>query len=758
MDMKIFSALKSFPTRHRKGALLAAFLLILMAAIGIKTAIDLRPLPDSLIPDRKDIRKVQVRDRHGVPLSVTYQNNWNYNDYLPLHEIPQLVQTAFVIAEDRRFYRHSGADWFGRFNAVRQNLAAWRAVRGASTITEQVVRLIHPRPRTVWSRWLEGIEAWEVERKFAKDAILECYLNQVPYSGQRRGVVQAARYYFNRDLDTLNSAEMLALAVLVRAPGRMDLHRGDEQIRRPLAVLAAQMEENGVLTRVGSQEVLTEELAVQKPAMEVKAGHFVRYVQGLDIPSRLLVNGRMLTTLDSSLQDAVRKILDRRLRELQKRGVRNGAILVVDQQNREILAWVNGESDDPEQNAGQIDAVLTPRQPGSAMKPFLYALALEKGWTAATLIDDSPLAMPVGAGLHDYRNYSRQNYGPLRLRDCLGNSLNIPAVKTIQYTGVNEFLKRMKELGCKSLFRPASFYGEGLALGNGELTLLELVQAYTALAREGEFRPVSAVLGDSFCEREKRRVFSAETSSIIANILSDPEARRLEFGSGNLLNFPSQTAVKTGTSTDYRDAWAIGFNHHYTVGVWMGNLDDKPMQGITGSIGPALVLRSVFAELGRFEESKPLFLSSRLISMNICQSSGQPATQGCPCMREWFEPGKVPKRKCLLHGKLEAEVRQADAPTGARRIALVQPTPGLQLALDPRIPRDLEAFPLELPKGLKTRKIEWLIDGNVIGTTENGVNRLLWRLSRGSHVAAARVWMEEPAGPVETGQVRFMVK
>jgi penicillin-binding protein 1C len=756
--MKFFNSFITFPIRQRKAVLLAASLFALLAATGIKTAIDLRPLPESLIPDRKEIRKVQVRDRHGVPLSVTYQNNWNYNDYLPLHEIPQLLQTAFVIAEDRRFYRHGGVDWLGRFNAVRQNLAAWRAVRGASTISEQVVRLLHPRPRSVWSRWIEGIEAWQLERRFAKDAILECYLNQVPYSGQRRGVVQAARYYFDRDLDTLNDAEMLALAVLVRAPGRMDLHRGDEQIRRPLALLASQMKEEGVISGTEHRDVTSAALAVRKPGMEARASHFVRYVQGLDIPARLLVNGRLLTTLDSSLQDAIHKILDRRLRELRSRGVRNGAVLVVDHQNREILAWVNGGSDDPEQSAGQIDAVLAPRQPGSAMKPFLYALALEKGWTPATLIDDSPLATPVGAGLHDYRNYSRQHYGPLRLRDCLGNSLNIPAVKTIQYTGVNEFLNRMKDLGCKSINRPASYYGEGLALGNGELPLLELVQAYAALAREGEFRPLTCVLGDCAGDREKSGVFSAETSSLIANILSDPEARRLEFGSGNLLDFPSQTAVKTGTSTGYRDAWAMGFNHHFTVGVWMGNLDAGPMQGITGSIGPALVLRSVFAELGRFEESRPLFLSPRLLSMTICQSSGEMATAGCPVMGEWFEPGKIPKRQCTLHGKVNTEARQGDAPRAGRGITLVQPTAGLQLALDPRIPRELEAFPIEVPKGLRTRKIEWLMDGKVIGTTENGVNRFLWHLTRGNHVAAAKVWLEDLDGPVETARVRFVVK
>ncbi len=756
--MKLIASLKFFCIHHRKTTLFAVTLLIITAAIVVKTFLDLRPLPETLLPDAKDIRRVQVRDRRGVPLSVTYQNNWNYQDYLPLHNMPQMLQTAFVTAEDRRFFRHHGADWLGRAKAVVQNLTAWRAVRGASTISEQVVRLLHPRPRTVWSRWLEGIEAWELERRFAKGAILECYLNQIPYSGQRRGVVQAARYYFDRDLDTLNSVEMLALAVLVRAPGRMDLHRGLAEVRRPLLQLAGQMKEDGIITEAERKSIADTELEVRKPALEVEASHFVRYVQGLDIPSHLLANGRLTTTLDASLQETVQKILDRRLKVLRKREVGNGAALVVDHRSGEILAWVNGGSGAAEQGAGGIDSVLTSRQPGSAMKPFLYALALEKGWMAATIIDDSPLTLPVGSGLHDFRNYSRQNYGPLRLRECLGNSLNVPAVKTIQFTGVHPFLQLMKELGCTSLSRPAEYYGEGLALGNGEVTLLELVRAYTALARQGEFAPLSAVGGYTRGDQRKKRVYSAETSSIIASILSDPEARRLEFGSGNLLRFPAQTAVKTGTSTDYRDAWAIGFNHHYTVGVWMGNLDGRPMQGITGSIGPALVLRSVFAELGRFEESRPLFMSSRLVAMTACQESGELAVAGCPTMVEWFEPGKLPRRKCHIHGKAESIALSLEGAANAGKIALAQPTAGLQLAMDPRIPGELQAFPIELAKGIKTAKVEWYMDGNVLGTTENSGNRFLWRLSRGNHSAWARVWPVDGKASAETPRVRFVVK
>lgn len=754
--MKLYDMAKMTAAGYRKSFILAAILVILAAFLGAKTVIDLWPVPAALAPDPKDIRKVQVLDRHGVPLSVTYQNSWNYHDYRPLAEIPRLLQAAVIMAEDRRFFRHGGSDWLGRLNAVRQNIAGWRKVRGASTISEQVVRLVHPRPRTVWSRWLEGIEAWQLERRFAKELILEFYLNQVPYSALRRGVVQAARYYFDRDLDTLNSAEMLALAVLVRAPGRLDIHRGNSQIRKPLELLAMQMKEKGLLSEPEYRGILDDRLTAKKPALEAEAGHFVQYVQGLAIPPRLLQNGRLVTTLDSSLQDSVRKILERRLKELQNRNVRNGAVLVVDHMNGEVLAWVNGNNAGSGQDGRLIDAVLTPRQPGSALKPFLYALALEKGWTAATVIDDSPLAMPVGSGLHDFRNYSRQYYGLLRLRDCLGNSLNIPAVRTVQFAGVKDFLKRLKELGFDSLIKPAEYYGEGLALGNGEVTLFELVRAYTALARQGEVRPLRAVVGEAVPAGRGRTVFTAETCSILASILSDPEARRLEFGSGNLLRFPVQTAVKTGTSTDYRDAWSVGFNHRYTVGVWMGNLDGKPMQGVTGSIGPALALRSVFAELGRSGESKPLFLSPALVRRTICQRTGDMATVGCPPMEEWFSAGRTPRRQCRGHGLSEAEAGATLSHTG--KIALSQPTPGLQLAMDPRIPSGREAFPLELPKGIKARKIEWYVDGNLVGITDNGVNRLLWQLSRGKHTASARVWRDSLSEPEVSSPVRFVVK
>ena len=214
-----------------------------------KTYTDLLPLPGSLTLDASNVRKVQVLDRHNIPLTVTYQNRWNIHDYVALHTIPLFLQQAFVVSEDKRFYEHRGVDWKARCYAFWQNLKALRPVRGASTISEQVIRMWRPRPRTIWSRWLEGCEATRLERAFSKADILEFYLNQVPYSGQRRGVVQAARYYFDRDLDTLNQIEMLALVVLVRAPGRMDLHRGTTEIKGPIRRLAERLLKRGLIDR-----------------------------------------------------------------------------------------------------------------------------------------------------------------------------------------------------------------------------------------------------------------------------------------------------------------------------------------------------------------------------------------------------------------------------------------------------------------------------------------------------------------------------
>ena len=711
------------------------------------TYLHLLPLPPTLALTHAEAQKADVLDRHGAPLSLTLQNDWNLHHIVPLHEIPALLQHAFILAEDQRFYQHHGVDWRARAHALWQNLRARRVVRGASTISEQVVRMWRPRPRTLWARWLETFEAIQLDHCFHKADLLAFYLNQVPYARQRRGVLQAARAYFDRDLDTLSPKEMLALAVLVRAPGRLDPIRNPSAIEPAIQRLGQRMRDANLLTPGEYRDLRNEPLRLQAFTLPVQASHFVRYVTAAQAPG--LRHRLVRSTLDAALQTRAQALLDRRLQDLQGYDVTHAALLIIDHHRDDVLAWVNS-------GGSAIDAVITPRQPGSTLKPFLYALAMQQGWTAATLIADTPLSQAVGVGLHAYHNYSRTHYGALRLREALGNSLNIPAIRAMAFVGVQPFLNHLRELGFQSLTQHPAHYGDGLALGNGEVTLYDLTRAYAALARHGVLRPLRSMLAPETPATPGQRIYSAEVSTLIAHILADPQARQREFGSGALLRFPVETAVKTGTSTDYRDAWAIGFSRHYTVGVWMGNLTQRPTRGITGSTGPALVLRAIFADLNRRTPPQPLFLSPNLQPIAICQLSGQRAAPRCPSMIELFLPHTAPTHVCPLHQP--AAVAQAQPPAPHESVQLLQPTPGLQLATDPRLPDANEAFPFRLPEKIEPVRTHWYVDGQQVGATPKAERQFLWPLMRGQHTAQARVWVVGRDQPITTRAVEFVVK
>lgn len=742
----------------------AACLLLIAAVAGWRlnaaTCRDLLPLPEDLSPHAQAVTRPQYLDRDGIPLSLTYDNPLNVSDWLPLHEIPELLQQAFVAAEDRRFYRHRGGDWLARAHAVVQNVRSLKVVRGASTISEQVVRIAHPRPRTLWARWLEGVEAALLERRFSKAEILEFYLNQVPYGRQRRGVLQAARLYWNRDLDTLTTAEMLVLAAAVRAPGRLEGAGGAAELRGAVRRLASALVAAGHLPESAVASLDGPALPMPEIHLPVDASHFLRRLARLagGAPAAAGTRGRVRTTLDAGLQNDVQRMLDSSLAAVWERQPLDGAVVVVNHQTDEILAWVNGGAMSGSLPGSWIDAVVTPRQPGSTLKPFLYGMALEMGWTASTIIDDSPLARRIGSGIHPFRNYSRRFYGPLRLREALGNSLNIPAIRTVQAVGVEAFLDRLHRLGFASLDRMAAHYGEGLALGNGEVTLFELVQAYAVLARMGLARPLRFTLdGAGPVGSPAGRIYSPETASLLADILSDPGARRLEFGAGNILRMPVQTAVKTGTSNDHRDAWAVGYNHRYTVGVWMGNLDRRATDGITGTTGPGMVLRSVFSRLTRFEQTAPLYLSPGLVTVPICRESGQRAGVGCPVILERYLPGRGPGLSCPVHGGPATAAGSGDFGKDAA-FRVVRPTQQLQMAMDPRIPDDIEAYPLRVAGAGRIERIEWLVDGRVVGASGRDQRHFMWPLARGEHRVQARVWAGDGPLGQETEAVRFAVR
>lgn len=675
----------------------------------------LRPLPHSLDPGLPGER-IRLTDRHGTLLSLTREEPFNTSDLAELDAIPLLLRQALVLAEDQRFFSHSGTDWLAVSHALFQNLRAGRSIRGASSITEQVIRILHPRPRTLRSRILESLEARLLEKKVSKAEILAFYLNQVPYPDRCRGVVQAARTLFDRDLATLGANEILTLAILPRAPQALHPENHPERLALRLQGLALRMKEAGLLEERAFR-LATQVPAVRRAELAVEAPFFVRFVrenlQDVSDSRSFLLKTGLKTSLDGPLQNRIQSLLDSRVSLLQQERVLNGAVLVIAHETGEIRAWAvagNGDS----RSGGRINAVLTPRQPGSTLKPFAYAMALEKGWTAASPIADTPISTAVGRGLHDYQNYSRNAYGLLPLRDALANSLNLAAVRTVRHVGIAPFLTTLRTCGLSSLNRNPDFYGDGLVLGNGEVSLKELTEAYSVLASDGVKRPLRFLANEKTVLREAR-IFEPDTTRLIALILSDPEARRREFGP--LLSFPVQTAIKTGTSSDHRDTWALGFDHSHTVGIWMGNLDRSPTEGLAGASGPVPLLRAIFAELNRQQPGHALPLPRHLVQQDICIRENREG--GCTGFRsEWLPPGTASTARFLA-------VEEESA------IRLVRPPDGLLLAMDPRIPAERQRLGLAVEGVQEAARYVWHINDTLLGETLEP--EIFWTLHPGTH-------------------------
>lgn len=702
-----------------KKRFIAAAGIFLAAGTALAVLAFSRPdLPPSLAQIEADASMTQFLDRNGEPLNYSYASYWNVHDKLPLYRIPERLQKMFVASEDKRFFEHGGTDWRARASAVVQNVRAGKVVRGASTLTEQVVRMIFPRPRTYLSKLQEGLDAARFERRYSKADILEFYLNQVPYASNRRGVLQASKYYFSKTPDRLSLREMTALTVLVRAPSSYDPYRYPERLDALVSRQLQKFKASGVISDREYKKASKERLRLSSPSLRVSAEKFLAYVKSV-VP----LDGRARkTTLDVFLQAKVGRLARSRLKDMKRRGVNDVAVLVLERRTGNVLAWV-GESLDG--GTADFDPVTVLRQPASAQKPLLYALALSEGLTAATKIRDAPFSAVVGKGVHRFHNYSNVYYGDVTLRQALGNSLNIPALKVIGFVGVSEYLDFLKRLGFSHLDKDAQYYREGLALGNAEVTLLELTRAYLMLANAGVLKDVR--VAEAQPETQGVRVLPESVATLIGDILSDPQARRLEFGGDSILNFPVQTAVKTGTSTGYRDAWAMGYSSEFVVGVWMGNLTYRPTDEVTGALGPALLLRSVFGALNENADTAPLYLSPKLERRRTDNGTELFAT----------------------------DVPEARMPRGKEGVYLSKPEDGIFLALDPRVPTEFQKYRFELEGMPDGAEITWVVDGKEVGKSKEA--DFFWPLERGEHTVFAKVKAADGSA-AETSEHTFTVR
>ena len=708
------------------------------------------PLPAGLV--RFDAPPgVRLEDRSGIELRSTRAADGSLRRWLPLEAMDPDLIAAFVATEDHRFYDHAGVDFRSVVRAVRVNAGAGRVRSGASTITMQVARMLRPIPRTWPGKVRQALWALRLERHLTKQTILEQYLNRVPLGQGAVGVDAAAALYFGASAGELSLGQAALLAGLAHAPSSDNplVSRRRAAARRAYAL--ARIRRDGyagaaAIERAGAEPLL--EMPTGRPFL---APHFTTRVLSWLSGESAPATGTWRTSLDLALQERLEGEVRHTVETLRTAGVRHAAAVVLDNRTGAVLAWI-GSPDFWADTAGQVDMVVSPRQPGSALKPFVYGLAFDHGYTAASVLADVAHVYQTANGPYSPRNYDRRYHGPVRAREALASSFNLPAVALTDALTPGAVLATLQRAGFVSLDGSAEHYGLGLALGNGDVRLLELANAYRSLANGGRWRPYSW-RGEATGDEAGRPVMSTAAAALVLDVLSDPVARIPGFGLDTPLDFPFPVAAKTGTSRHFTDNWAVAVTGTFTVAVWVGNFDGRPMDGVSGVSGAGPLLhRAVLATAERFPPGVlPLPASAGAVPVTICRVSGLRAGPDCPHATEWFVPGTGPARVCDWHQNgrlvLPAEYaewqQQTEGPasvvrrTGADtaradgRLHILSPRAGDRYRVPPGVDPRYATVALRAAGGDPSEPVTWYVDGERLA-------RARWALSAGSHVVRAQ--------------------
>ncbi|MDP2307452.1 MAG: transglycosylase domain-containing protein [Pseudomonadota bacterium] len=717
-------------------------------------------------------------------------------DSPPADPLPARVVAATLALEDHRFRRHPGVDPLAIARAVRQNLTAGSTLSGASTLAMQVARMQDPGPRTLPKKAVEAVTAVLLTARYGRDAVLAQYLRLAPYGNNIHGIGYAARRYLDKPVSDLSWAETAFLCALPQAPSRtnpFDREGRARAVRRAGRILV-HLRAEGLLSDA-ELSLATEELAAlripEKGRRPPEVLHVVLRLAGTLDRRAPLVD----TTLDLPLQKRVTTVARDALAGWP--GAPNAAVMVVDRATGEVHASVGSADYDDAARAGAIDYTRTPRSPGSTLKPFLYALALDRGIiTPATVLDD------IGRGPDAIENADAASLGPLLPRQALANSRNVPAVDLLDRIGLEEGYAFLRELGLHADERPARHYGLGLAIGGLPVTLEGLVTAYTGLAGDGHLQPLAwrraAVLTPG------ARVLSEPTVRRIALYLSDPMARLPSFPRMGATEYPFPVAVKTGTSADYRDAWTMAWSSRWLVGVWVGDPTSEPMARLGGFSAAAEVAQRVLLHL-HHDEGDGLADGSfpppaGQVTARVCPLTGQRAGEACPrAVNEWLAPSEVPTDPCGAHQRLAVDLRDgrlatastparyvrdeifvnlparfaawqsraglprppvesgAAAPAGSAReapvVRLLAPANGQHVVRDPEAPGGRATLALEASVDPPVAQLLWYVDGEPFAVVDAPYT-VRWPLTPGEHHFEARI----PFTPIGSREAHIIVQ
>ena len=597
----------------------------------------------------------RIFDRQGRLLREVVNADGARAQWAELEGISPFVIAATLAIEDADFYGHSGINWRSVARAAWQNVSNGRRISGASTITMQLARLLFGYPRKLSGKLWQAFDALRLERAIAKDAILEQYLNRAFYGAGAIGIEAASQRYFGKPNAHLSLAEAALLSGLPKAPSDLNPLRNPQGALKRQRLVLWRMLQIGKIAQEEYRRACREPLVFRKDTDTIFAMHFTDCVIAQNPPA-----GDVFTTLDGDLQRQIERLVSDHVRSFASGGLTNAAAVVLDNATGAIAAMV-GSADYRNPNGGNVNGATALRQPGSALKPFTYALAFEQGFTPASVVPDVPTHYLASDGsLFVPRNYSERFYGPVMMREALGRSLNVPAIRTANAVGIEALLARLRAAGFHSLTESAEHYGLGLTLGNGEVTLLELAQGYAMFARGG--LTCQATPFANAPKHAPQRVFSPEIAFLITDILSDENLRIRAFGAANplLLGFPM--AIKTGTSANWRDNWVVGYTPDYTIAVWAGDFEGNPMHQMSGAIGAGPLFHKI-AQLVAFQGATPR-LPERpeppegVRQIMICPVSGMLATENCPHKQAVFVlKDSTPLQPCSTHQKQRIDRR-----------------------------------------------------------------------------------------------------
>jgi penicillin-binding protein 1C len=708
------STLRYGQQRRRKGSGLRMALVAALGTLGLLAALLLGgaggtawaawtyltyDLPSVEQITVSDFQSTKIYDRHGGLLWEVYDPQHGRRTYRTIDQIPRNLIDATLAAEDPTFYSNSGVDPVGILRAIRINLLG-EGSSGASTITMQVVRMaiLPEKDEASWRRKIrEAILASQLTDHYGKDKILETYLNEIYYGSLAYGVDAAAEVYFGKAPPELTLAQCAFLAGLGQAPGYYGEPENFADAKRRQEIVLGLMLKNGFITPGEHTLALTEDVRPMRPATSgpQEAPHFVNYVLALlreRYGSQMVDRGglKVFTTVDLDYQHLAERAARAQIAALQADGASNAAVVAMNPRTGEILAML-GSVDFTQPEWGQFNVAVAPRQPGSTLKPIMYAAALKQGYTAATMLPDVSLEFETVPGQPPYKptDYDGRFRGPVSMRQALANSYNIPAVAMLKQVGLQAMIDQARAMGIQSLTDPAR-YGLSVVLGGGEVTLLELTNAYGTLANRGQHVPPTALLEvrdargqvlEKFDPTQaqlagsRQPALTPEEAFVITDILADNEARTPTFGVNSALRLSRTAAAKTGTTDDWRDSWVVGYTPDLVTGVWVGNNDGRAMARVAGARGAGPIWHDFMETVLTDPEMEALLLApgeapplefarpANLVRAQVCVPSGLRPTAACPQVRsEYFIAGTEPQTDDNLWKMFKVSLGGGDTP------------------------------------------------------------------------------------------------